>query len=55
MSKAADEFPIEVIRRCLDGANRDNCFYQYLLGACDIIEELRKECNGLKGQGALFP
>lgn len=48
MSKKAKDIPIDRIRRCLDGAARDNTFYKWLLDACDIIEVLREEakCNG---------
>ena len=43
LSKKPKDIPIDHIRRCLDGAARDNTFYQWLLEACDIIEALRKD------------
>ena len=43
MSKEAKDIPIDHIRHCLDGAARDNTFYQWLLDACDIIEDLRED------------
>jgi len=35
------------IRKCLDGASRDNFFYQLLLEACDILD--RKGIESPKG------
>ena len=51
MTKEAKDIPIDHIRHCLDGAARDNTFYQWLLDACDIIEDLRIEIEARKNSG----
>ena len=48
IGKEAKDIPIDRIRHCLDGAARDNTFYQWLLDACDIIEDLRIEIEARK-------
>lgn len=54
------KLPINQIRRSLDGAARDNYFYQYLLDALVEIEELEAKLDSVpvkearKGQMAMF-